>query len=485
MNQTARKPEDMPGRHPRFHTRPPPPGNGDGAARDLRQSHARLKALLEISAMVRGAASLEDLHYIIANETLRLTGARQIFVFTAKRAMHLSAISGFSRFNREAPLVRDMEQVTELFRQRGGFAAGQAFELPPETVSRYRTLMTYPFRHLMWQPFAPPGAGAPGQVSGGMLLVRERPWSGQDVQDAGVLASIYGHAHGLFRTRPRRGPRFDVMALLKRRRGKAAIAAGLLLVLAFPVRMTVLAPFEVIPIAPFVVAAPIEGVIKDVLVDPGQSLRAGQKIVQFNDTVPRNRLQVAEREVSVSKARLKKASQLAFSDVSGRQELRLAMADLALKTSELNYARDVFNRTLIKSGKAGIALFPDKQSLIGKPVAVGEQIMQIADPRRIKIAIHVPVSDSIALQPGAAARIYLDSDPVNSRDARVEFINYQASPTPEGILAYRITARLAGSKARLPRLGVRGTAKIYGGRVLLAAYLFRRPFSALRQWIGL
>ena len=33
-------------------------------------------------------------------------------------------------------------------------------------------------------------------------------------------------------------------------------------------------------------------------------------------------------------------------------------------------------------------------------------------------------------------------------------------------------------------LGARGTAEIYGGKVRLALYLFRRPLSTLRQWIA-
>ena len=34
------------------------------------------------------------------------------------------------------------------------------------------------------------------------------------------------------------------------------------------------------------------------------------------------------------------------------------------------------------------------------------------------------------------------------------------------------------------RIGLRGTAKIYGDRVLLGYYLFRRPLATLRGWTG-
>jgi len=35
------------------------------------------------------------------------------------------------------------------------------------------------------------------------------------------------------------------------------------------------------------------------------------------------------------------------------------------------------------------------------------------------------------------------------------------------------------------RIGWQGSAKIYGERVTLFTYLFRRPISAIRPWIGL
>ena len=46
-----------------------------------------------------------------------------------------------------------------------------------------------------------------------------------------------------------------------------------------------------------------------------------------------------------------------------------------------------------------------------------------------------------------------------------------------------LTGKIVDRK-RLPRLGLRGTARLEGRRVLLAYWLFRRPISALRQFIG-
>jgi hypothetical protein len=65
----------------------------------------------------------------------------------------------------------------------------------------------------------------------------------------------------------------------------------------------------------------------------------------------------------------------------------------------------------------------------------------------------------------------------------VKSVSYQAEPTTSGILAYRVKAEL-DAEDQLPRIGLMGTAKISGNRVPLIYYLFRKPISAARQWLG-
>ena len=63
--------------------------------------------------------------------------------------------------------------------------------------------------------------------------------------------------------------------------------------------------------------------------------------------------------------------------------------------------------------------------------------------------------------------------------------SYQPSLSPEGILSYKLTASYEGKSNVLPRIGLRGTAKVYGGRVTLFYYLFRKPITFVRQLIGI
>ena len=48
------------------------------------------------------------------------------------------------------------------------------------------------------------------------------------------------------------------------------------------------------------------------------------------------------------------------------------MVEHALKTAELNFSREMFDTATVKASRTGIAIYSDRQELIGKPVTLGE-----------------------------------------------------------------------------------------------------------------
>ncbi|MBL4731672.1 MAG: efflux RND transporter periplasmic adaptor subunit [Rhizobiaceae bacterium] len=446
----------------------------------IADNNAGLRLLLQIEAEARMASAIEDLDFIIANEPRKLTRARQIFVFKTARKMRLTAISGLPKIERSAPLASDIETFVDQLGDRFDVHKPCAFSLVGFTLDSGNSLTNYPFPNLLWVPFI----NRQKELAGGMLLTREQEWPEADIEIARQLAETFQHAKALLIAEGQKTSKLRLSSLMKRK--YAVIAAVLCLgALAFPVSMSTLAPFEIKASDSFIVSAPVEGVIDKILVNPGEKIAVGQPIIRFSDIVLHNRLEVSQREVLLAKARLKKASQLAFSDNNERHELRMAMADLALKKSKFNFARAMLDRATIKAQRTGIAVYSDKQELIGKPVSIGERIMQIADPSLIEIEIDVAVNDAILLKPGARVKVFLDSDPVHAHEAKVAFSDYQARVVSGDVLAFRTVARFNKDGTARPRLGGRGTAQIFGDEVPLAFYLFRRPLSALRQWIGL
>jgi hypothetical protein len=115
-------------------------------------------------------------------------------------------------------------------------------------------------------------------------------------------------------------------------------------------------------------------------------------------------------------------------------------------------------------------------------VRVGERILSIADPAHIEVTILVPVKDAVALEPGNEVRLFLDTDPLNSLRGTVRYVVYESTLAGEWP-AYKVTAQLDATPS-IPRIGLRGTARIYGDQTTVFYYLFRRPITVARQWLG-
>lgn len=440
---------------------------------------AGLTLLLTIEKDAREARTIAELRHLMAHETRKITRARQIAVLNALTASpEVVALSGQPAVDRASPLVQGLERAVARLAKTSEASRTREFDLLAFAEAGGGVMPSYPFGSAVWAPLS----SRAGQNLGGLLLTREQPWAKGDLLIIERLTSAYAHALSLLIAEPNLAARLKVRAK-GARAALAGSALAALLLLALPVPMTVLAPFEITPANPVIISAPIEGVIDDILVEPSALVTAGQPLVRYNDTALRNRLEIAEREVSVAEARLKQATQMAFNDIRGRHEMTVTESERNLKAAERDYARDLFERALIKSPRAGVAVYADRKSFLGKPVVTGERLMQIADPAHVEVTIDVPVADAIALRPGAAIKLYFDSDPLNSREASVSEAEYQARPRPGNLLAYRVAGKLtAGGDP--PRLGARGTAQIFGDRVSLAFYLFRRPVAAFRQWVG-
>ena len=250
-----------------------------------------------------------------------------------------------------------------------------------------------------------------------------------------------------------------------------------------PVRISALAPVEVVAKEPAIVSAPMDGVISKVLVAPNTMVPVDTLLFKYEDTGLRNRFEVAEKTLAVAVAEFHKVSQEAFRDPQSNAKVALLKAQVELSRAESKYASDLLDQVEVKASKKGLLIYTDKSDWVGRPVKIGEQIMQIADPNKVKLRISLPVDDAIFLVEGAEVKVFLDVDPLRSISGVVTHASYEATLTPESVLAYRIDAEFSETEV-LMRIGLQGTAKLYEERVSLFYYLFRRPISALRQFIG-
>ncbi len=423
---------------------------------------------LLLERQARAATDSGQLAYALVNDGQALFGFRHAALVIAGR---VRALSGVSQVEPNAPFVAFVERAAAQLLAQGRQAdAGVVVPswLDAQTQADWRELSA---AEAFWLPLK----DRRDEVFGGLWLARERAWSPAEQALLAQLGDTYGHAWLALQPRQPwrlRWPRRRVLAL------GAALSLGLLL----PVRQSVLAPAEVVPLGGRVVAAPLDGVVGEFLVKPNQPVRAGDLLLRFDDTTLRAQADVAERALGVAEAELKANAQRAFADAESSARLDLLAARVEQKRAERDYARDLLARSELRAERDGIAVFADAERWTGKPVQTGERLLELADLAQAELRIELPVGDAIDLAPGAEVALFLDSDPLHRHEARLQRQAYEAETSAAGQLAYRLDASFA---AAAPRIGLRGTAKLYGERVPLGLFLLRRPLAALRQSVGL
>ena len=457
----------------------PPEANASAMAPE--QQVFYLSALLQLEKQVRQAATPAELGFIMVNETLRLIDYRQAVCWhqTAAGRVSVEAVSGVDRPDSNAPytlflkdLIRRMQRSPDPRKIR----AVAMDDLPQKFHSGWRE---WSIGKILWCPLTAPT----GELLGGLVLSRPSDWAQSENTLAERLCDAYAHAFWALRRR-QGGLRRRVFQPLKKSWVRLALAFVVVAALFAPVRLSVLAPVEIVAKDPLVVSSPMEGVIKQFHVNPNQAVQKGQLLVSLDDTRIRNEHAVARKALEVSKADYRRARQKAFRDADSKSDLLVLSAQIKLKTAEMTYMAELLQRSRIRAEKNGIAVFGDVSDWIGKPLAVGEKMMIIADPDQVEAEIQLPVEDAINIENGAEVLVFLNISPGQPYTATLSRAAYEAQVTPGGPLAFRLRATLT-DQAVTPRIGLRGTAKIYGADVILAYYLMRRPLAAMRQFLGM
>lgn len=441
--------------------------------------------LIRIEGEVRRCKTREMLWQHLANEPVALLPFGQALVLEAQGSDKAAprahwttvAVSGMTRVNRDAPMIRWYENIVRSLRREGDAARGvRAFELPEHADPADPCTADAALRHLLWVPLA----DLDQPVRAGWLLARSAPWEDAHHKLAARLAGAYAHAESALAGRARPAPAW------RRHPSRLALAAiAIAALLAFVrVPLTTLAPVEVTPQEPFVVAAPVAAVVERILVAPGAQVAQGAALVQLVDTTLRSDFEVADQKVEVARAKTLRLQQASVEDATAKRDLAVAQTEESVAMAERDYARAMLDKSVIRARQSGVALFGDPRDWIGRPVAVGEAIMRVADPNRVEFQIKVPVADAVNLQEGARVKVFLDAAPLEPIEAHILRAAYKAEADAAGVAAFTVTARFADPNARPERLGLRGTARVYGEPVSLFYYLLRRPITAVRQWTG-
>jgi len=435
--------------------------------------------LLQLEGMVRGARTTQELQFIIVNETRRLVPYRQAVLLSpsspSSRRYEARAASSVPVVDRAAPLMQWTERLVRELRETSAAPDIRRVSETDCSLKVRQDWKDFSIDYGLWCPLKHPD----GQVHGGVWLTRDQPWADHELTVLQRICEAYAYAwraveqSGGRRWRWKLSPTATWILA-------AAVVGGLVI----PVPMTTVAPAKIVAKNPMIVSAPIDGVISDILVPPNTLVSEGEVLFAYEDTAFRSEYHVAERNLDVAIAQYRRASQGSFVEADQKADVPLLKAEVELREIERNYMYERLAKVNVKAEQAGLVLYTDKSDWIGKPVVIGQRIMELADPQHLEVRIDLPVEDAIVLREGAPVKLFLNASPFSSVSLTVSHASYHAEVLPNNTLAYRVTAQLDQGDSEF-RIGWQGSAKIYGEDVALFTYLFRRPISALRPWIGL
>jgi hypothetical protein len=444
-----------------------------------------LLALLELGRRARGADSANELAFLLVNDSHALFPYRQAALWFADNGV--KALSGVVEPEANAPYAQWLDAVCRFLRDEHATVMRVDARTLPETLAAEWNEWLPP--HGLWLPFAERQHSA----SGGILFAAEQPWPDEIVA---LLQEWIDTWHYAWARQPpsaawslRRLTHVATAALLPNpqlswwQQRRLRIAAAVIAVLLCPVRLSVLAPGELVAANPAIIRAPLDGVIAQFQVQPNQAVKAGQPLFNFDEAPIAARLEVATQALATAQAEYRQFEQQALADSKFKTQLAIVSGKIGEKQAEADYARYQFEHARVVAPQDGIAQFDDPSEWIGKPVQTGERIMRIAAPNDVEIEAWLPIGDAIPLGDNADVKLYLASSPFSSIAARVRYVAHDAVPRPDGSYAYRVRARLDDVTDQ--RVGSKGTAKLAGEWVPLGYWVLRRPIAVIRQHIGL
>lgn len=449
-------------------------------------------ALLDLARQARQAESVRELAFIAVNDTHRLAPYRQAALWLDGAGVH--SLSGVVQVEANVPYVLWLDKVCRrLADDKVPVRRLATADLPEPLAAEWAE----------WLPACglwlalPSGREAETPPEGGLLFARDLPWTDHEIALLGEWVDTWRHAWAALR-RPSYGSWRAQMGGWGRGdkgwRGRGQegrpwwrkpvfLWTLAVLALAFvPVRLTVLAPGELVPAHPAVIRAPLDGVIDTFHVQPNQWVKKDQPLFGFDEALIQARLAVTRQALGTAEAEYRQTAQQALNEARYKAQLALLTGKIAERRAEAAFVEVQLARAQVLAPRDGVALFDDPSEWLGRPVTVGERIMRIATPGDVEVEAWVPVADAIPLAPAAQVSLHLNASPLSPVAARVRYLAHDAVERPDGGYAYRLRASLTAATGH--RVGLKGTARLHGRWVPLAYWVLRRPLASVRAFLG-
>lgn len=459
-------------------------------SKDISKQIQSLIKLISFFKQIRHKDTTEKLGFFFVNDLYNLVPYRQCVLWDYKSGdIHIEAASGLVNIEKNSPLAQFIRDVvkkklstTNLINDedaRRGFIAEHGYaHISPLTKEDYEK-----FSDSDMQEFISPNISLvtlldQKGVIGGLWIARDKELG--DIEHAILEDASDALAEKLLffgQQRLRWGKN------VKPHKKQMALALAFWVFCLWPVRFSITTPAEIVAKDLTVVTVPFNGLIEDVYVSPNMYVEKDDLLFSLEKTRLKNQYALSMQALETAKEKLSKTQREIFTDAKKIPELNILKEEVKLKKLELDYAKDRLDFSDVRAATDGVVLFSDKNDLLGKPARAGEPIMRLANPEDIELLVRIPADSMIEINRDVPIRFFLNTSPLHSHKAHLYNISYQPSPDNGGLLTYKARAKIDDVQA-IEKIGLTGTAKLYGAHTIMILNLLRRPFIALRNLTG-
>jgi multidrug efflux pump subunit AcrA (membrane-fusion protein) len=224
------------------------------------------------------------------------------------------------------------------------------------------------------------------------------------------------------------------------------------------------APFEAIQFTGVITAPTLSlgvasgGVVKEVPVNEGDAVKAGQLIAQIDDTAAKGALLEAEAGYQLKQAQLKRTAELYRQKSVSESDLQVAEADVQIGQARIATVRHALEATRVLAPCDGVV--SEVTLRPGELATNGSVLAKVIDLSRLSLSFDVPDQYLPKVKVGQQVKVAVHSVPDGSFDATIASI---APVVHSGSGTVTVRARLADTKG-LVRPGMTANVSFGAGK---------------------
>lgn len=428
--------------------------------------------------------SKEALFFNILNDTRHLIpyDRAYLFEFTKNSQSKIAGISGEEKINKESPLVIKLNAIVKAIKTPESFQQLTEEAFTEEGQKYWSQWSNENNGSVFWVPIV-----IDNKVAFGLWLEQ---WNHESfsLPHEDLIILLVNYLIPAFTIRWKelneRKKLASWLGITKKKFVIAAICIAIVL-LAIPVPLRVVAPCEVVPSEPFTIRAPLEGVIKEVVVTPGDTVTPHQPLFFYEDESFK---QASRAEYNDFKAKQLEENTVVVRGLTtkeGLEKLPLVQIQKMKEGLEAKFSKYQLSKLKVSAPTSGIVIMDSPDNWRGRPVKIGEQILVLSDPKKTEVKIWIPESDIIPVDRGKEISIVLKSDPSQSYKAKILYIANEPEISKRNIISYQAKAEWVNAPPKDVSIGATGNAILYGDQVSLMYFLFRKPWYTIRNLFGI